>query len=166
MEPTVEPTMEPTVEPTAKPTVEPTVKPTLEPTAKPTVEPTMEPTVEPTVEPTLEPTVEPTAEPTEGEVGQTDALSAAEWLDATHPNRSIQVVPDWGEGPIELGVEVTLVAHITGYEDLETRVFWQVNRGAGWETIDDSGSLRYTFTLDAENSQWQWRAGVAVQPVE
>ena len=114
----------------------------------------------------MEPTVEPTVEPAEGEADQTDALSAAERLDETHPDRSIQVVPDWGERPIELGVEVTLVAHIEGYEGLETQVFWQVNRGSGWETIDDSGSLSYRFILDAQNSQWQWRAGVAVQPVE
>ena len=89
-----------------------------------------------------------------------------EQIDALYPNRNIQVTADWGERPIELGLEITLVANMSGYEGLDTQVFWQVNRGKGWETIDESGSLTYAFTLDEENCLWQWRAGVAILPVE
>ena len=98
----------------------------------------------------------------QGEPSRTEELQWAERLDETHPNRSIQIVADWGDCPIALGVEVTLIAHISGYDGLEPQIFWQVNRGGEWETVDESGSPRYAFTLNEENSQWQWRAGVNV----
>ena len=135
----------------------------MEPEPEPEAAGEMEPEPEATGEMEPEAVVTPEEDTlAQGEPSRTEELQWAERLDETHPNRSIQIVADWGDCPIALGVEVTLIAHISGYDGLETQIFWQVNRGGEWETVDESGSPRYAFTLNEENSQWQWRAGVNV----
>ena len=93
-----------------------------------------------------------------------EALAAwAEQVDQRYPDRRIETTVDWGGQPIALGMEVTLTARLSGYEGLETEVFWQVDRGQGWERVEGAQGPIHRFTLDRENSQWQWRAGVAIQ---
>ena len=93
-----------------------------------------------------------------------EALAAwAEQVDQRYPDRRIETTVDWGGQPIALGMEVTLTARLSGYEGLETEVFWQVDRGQGWERGEGAQGPIHRFTLDRENSQWQWRAGVAIQ---
>ena len=93
-----------------------------------------------------------------------EALAAwAEQVDQRYPDRRIETTVDWGGQPIALGMEVTLTARLSGYEGLETEVFWQVDRGQGWERVEGAQGPVHRFILDRENSQWQWRAGVAIQ---
>ncbi len=153
--------------------------PTPVPTA--TVEPSAEPTAVPTTEPTAHPTVEPAAEPMpdsievlQEELGtQTDLTpvqeedvqpqySLREVLESDHPDRSVQVNVTWDGDDLTMGTLVHLHAELTGYDGLNTSVFWEVDQGWGWKLYAEN-TEGVTFALDEENSYWQWRAGVTVQ---
>ena len=157
--------------PTATPTAIPTDAPSVTPTITPSAAPAETPSTSPTIKPGVMPTEMPTEMPNETPIITPDVTPGIDcsWMgqiDELYPKRNIEVIAEWGDRPIELGLEVTLVANISGYEGLDTQVFWQVNRGKGWETIDESDSLTHAFTLDEENCLWQWRAGVAILPME
>lgn len=75
----------------------------------------------------------------------------------------------WDGDTLEYGDTVTMSMRLSGYEGLETSVFWQCDKGAGFETADEySGLEAFDISLNEENAQWTWRAGVhaRVAPME
>ena len=57
-----------------------------------------------------------------------------------------------------VGTEVTLTAHIEGFEDTPYTVQWQysVDR-ENWTDVPGANELEYTFALDVENATYAWR---------
>ena len=83
--------------------------------------------------------------------------------DATNPDRSISITASWGEKALEYGDTVTLSAELSGYEGLEIEVFWQCDKGAGFEDCPDTvGQSSFQFVVDETNAAWIWRAGVVI----
>lgn len=76
--------------------------------------------------------------------------------------RSIDVTVSC-EQPAGIGSAVTLSMNLTGYEGAAYTMFWQCDKGAGWETVEGANEASYTIVLDEENTQWLWRAGVEVE---
>ena len=123
-----------TSEPTATVTAVPTEETTEAPTATPTAEPSAEPTAVPTEVPTEAPTAEPTAAPTAA------------------PERSIKITLKHDGDVIYYGDKVTLVAELTGYDDVPVTLQWLLNG----EPVEGAVTLEYTFTVTPETvGAWQ-----------
>ena len=109
-------------------------------------------------------------EPTEEEADAEDALDgeAAEMLfesivEATNPDRQVNVVTSWEGDTLAIGDTLTLTAELTGYEGLTYTIFWQCDKGDGFEDIDIAdGHASIQFVVDEENKLWRWRAGVSI----
>lgn len=162
-----EPTTEPTAEPTAEPenTIEPdsTEAPLATPEAQPTVE--AEATVEPGTDEggdELMPTVVPecTLSPEAEEIIRAENMRAD--LDETHPYRQAYVYSSCDADTFAPGNEVTLEAMVVGYDGIDYRIIWEVDRGNGWENAGVDGETTITFEITDENLVWNWRIGVSM----
>ena len=91
-----------------------------------------------------------------------NALSLAERINLTNPDRELNIEAIWQTEKLSLGDEITLVADISGYEGLDYRVFWEVKRNDVWESYGDPGKETCSFILDKENMSWKWRAGIEI----
>ena len=111
-----------------------------------------------------------TAEPDEATepdgTAETDEVLEPEKIlnpDETNPDRSISIIASWGEKPLEYGDTVTLSAELSGYEGLDIEVFWQCDKGEGFEDCSDTmGQSSFQFVVDETNAAWIWRAGVVI----
>ena len=93
---------------------------------------------------------------------ETDAEPQA--ADPGMPGAVVHIGASW-EGDLMLGSRVTLTMTVEG-ADGEYRTFWEVNRGDGvWTRLEDVEGNHYTFTLDTETANWNWRGGVEASPV-
>lgn len=75
--------------------------------------------------------------------------------------RSVDVLIE-ADFPLTLGQQVTLCGSLTGYDDAQISLQWQVQSGAGWVDIPGGNALRHSFTLDAVNAGYSWRLQVTV----
>lgn len=90
-------------------------------------------------------------------------------INESNPDRKVTIDVSWDGDTLEYGDTVTMSMRLSGYEGLETSVFWQCDKGAGFETADEySGLEAFDISLNEENAQWTWRAGVhaRVAPME
>jgi len=152
--PVEEITEEATEETTEEPVEELTEETTEEP-AEETVEETAEETIEETAEETVEETTDEPAEPetlTEETPAEQTGLELAE----------VGLTMSWTDEYLVQGSLVTLTANV---QDAGTdyRLFWECDRGEGWEEIPGVEGTTYTFTLDAETLTYRWRAGIVVE---
>lgn len=90
-----------------------------------------------------------------------ETRSLAEIIDETNPDRSITVDVAWDTETPELGSTATLTMNLIGYDGLTYTVFWQCDKGDGWETVHE-GTPSISFMVCEENVNWQWRAGVTI----
>ena len=67
----------------------------------------------------------------------------------------------WDAETPELGSTATLTMNLIGYDGLTYTVFWQCDKGDGWETVHE-GTPSISFMVCEENVNWQWRAGVTI----
>ena len=87
-------------------------------------------------------------------------------IDETNPDRKVSVNLYWGEGSLNFGDTVTMSVQLSGYEGLECSVFWQCDKGVGFETIAElDGAENFDLIVNEENVGWIWRAGVSAQVV-
>ena len=71
------------------------------------------------------------------------------WVTTTHP----------ADEPVEYGMELTLVAQVTGAEEGEYTIQWQYSADMQtWTDIPGANGLKYTFTADGETVTYAWRA--------
>ena len=71
------------------------------------------------------------------------------WVTTTHP----------ADEPVEYGMELTLVAQVTGAEEGEYTIQWQYSADMQtWTDIPGANGLTYTFTADGETVTYAWRA--------
>lgn len=119
--------------------------------------------LEPVEEPELPSEVlEPVEEPElPAEAPAEETRSLAERIDETNPDRSIAVNVAWDAEVPAIGCTATLTMEAVGYDGLTYTVFWECDKGDGWETAFE-GETSISFQVTEENVQWQWRAGVNV----
>ncbi len=77
------------------------------------------------------------------------------------PERFVTVVSSVGD-VVQYGDLIVLTGRLTGCENTEYRLQWQVNRGSGWEDLPGEVGERYTFVLDADSYRYQYRLAVTV----
>jgi hypothetical protein len=72
---------------------------------------------------------------------------------------SIYVTSSWPEGkPGYRGAEITLTAHLTGFEGRQYRLQWQYTDGINdWTDIPGADGEVFTYTLDEETTKNTWR---------
>ena len=105
-------------------------------------------------------------EATPGEATPEDAIIDLLDIDQTNPDRQVSIDVSWGEGKLVFGDTVTMSMQLSGYEGLEYSVFWQCDKGAGFETVAElDGAESFDLIVDEENAGWIWRAGVNAQVV-
>lgn len=105
------------------------------------------------------------AEPEETEEPEQDERTLAEIIEETNPERGITVNAAWDTDELAMGSTVTLTMDVVGYDGLTCTVFWQCDKGDGWETVSE-GEMAFSFVADEENVHWQWRAGVNITEVQ
>lgn len=72
---------------------------------------------------------------------------------------SIYVTSSWPAGkPGYRGEEITLTAHLTGFEGRQYRLQWQYTDGTNdWTDIPGASGETYTYTLDENTTKHTWR---------
>lgn len=71
------------------------------------------------------------------------------WVTTTHP----------ADEPVEYGMELTLVAQVSGAEEGEYTIQWQYSTDMeNWVDVPGANSLTYTFTANGETVTYAWRA--------
>lgn len=103
----------------------------------------------------------PADEPEQSAEQPEEVRTLAELIEETNPNRSIDVNVTWDAETPALGSTATLTMVMNGYDGLTYTVFWQCDKGDGWETVHE-GTPVISFMVCEENVNWQWRAGVTI----
>ena len=103
----------------------------------------------------------PADEPEQSAEQPEETLTLAERIEETNPDRSIDVNVTWDSEEPALGSTATLTMAMNGYDGLTYTVFWQCDKGDGWETVHE-GAPVISFMVCEENVNWQWRAGVTI----
>lgn len=84
-------------------------------------------------------------------------------IGSTNPDRQVNVVAFWENEKLAVGDMLTLTAQLTGYENLNYTIFWQCDKGSGYEDVEvATGHPSIQFMVDEENMLWRWRAGVNI----
>jgi len=85
-------------------------------------------------------------------------------VDPLNPDRSVVITAAVAMGKeVTFGEKITLVATLQGYDSLDYTTAWKLNRGFGWETIDDAEGLSYSFILTEENALWSYMMEVTIE---
>lgn len=60
--------------------------------------------------------------------------------------------------PVEEGTELTLTAHLTGFDDVDYKIQWQQSEdGTNWDDVDGENDMEYTVVLTEDNEGYLWR---------
>ncbi len=105
------------------------------------------------------------------DIAQLKLILLDEETDATtpptgeQPERSIVMSLNVGVDDVLVYGEsvIVLTATLNGYEDVDYTLFWECDKGNGWEVMEGETSLTYTFIYTEENAAWLYRIGVAYQ---
>lgn len=101
-----------------------------------------------------EETVSPEAEEVTEEVKETDKEEVEKRVKITSSLDST--------GTVEEGTQLTLTAHLTGFDDVEYEIQWQQSEdGTNWDDIDGENDMEYTVVLTENNEGCLWRALVS-----
>ena len=92
-----------------------------------------------------------------------DAVVIETLQDSLNPDRTIDIYYSWNNMQPAIGVDVTFIAVLHGYENLEYTIQWQQSsNNADWSDIAGSRELRHTETITRENYKDFWRVQVKI----
>ena len=94
---------------------------------------------------------------------QPDGALLQSIVDETNPDRAINIYAAWMDDIPAIGNTLTLSMEPVGYDGLEYSIFWQCDKGEGYQTVAESdGQTSVSFVVDETNAAWLWRAGVNI----
>ena len=92
-----------------------------------------------------------------------DAVVIDTLEDALNPDRTIDIYYSWNNMKPAIGVDVTFIAVLHGYENLQYTIQWQQSsNNMDWSDIAGSKELRHTETITRENYKDFWRVQVKI----
>ncbi len=95
-----------------------------------------------------------------------DAVIVNTLEDALNPNRTIDIYYSWNNEEPALGGEVTFIAVLYGYDNLEYTIQWQQSADdVNWYDIADANDTHYVETITRENYRDYWRVQVTITGV-
>ena len=71
-------------------------------------------------------------------------------------NRKVEIWTD-RKPFVKDGDAINLFSKLTGFDGVEVKYQWQVNKGNAWENIQDANEATYRMTITEENAGWLWR---------
>lgn len=101
---------------------------------------------------------EETEEPAETEE-VTESAEEAVTEQETEPevvNRKVEIWTD-RKPFVKDGDAINLFSKLTGFDGVEVKYQWQVNKGNGFEDIPGANSDTYTYSASKESLSWTWR---------
>ena len=97
----------------------------------------------------------------------TDAVISNTIVDALNPDRTIDIYYSWNNQKPAIGDDVTFIAVLHGYENLEYSIQWQQSKnGSDWANVPGSNETRYTETITRDNYKDFWRVQVSITGIE
>lgn len=97
----------------------------------------------------------------------TDAIMSNTIVDALNPDRTIDIYYSWNNQKPAIGGDVTFIAVLHGYENLEYSIQWQQSKnGSDWADVPGSNETRYTETITRDNYKDFWRVQVSITGIE
>ena len=97
----------------------------------------------------------------------TDAIMSNTIVDALNPDRTIDIYYSWNNQKPAIGGDVTFIAVLHGYENLEYSIQWQQSKnGSDWANVPGSNETRYTETITRDNYKDFWRVQVSITGIE
>lgn len=82
------------------------------------------------------------------------------WLE---PSRSVSIHVEWEGDVLRFGDESTLVAELTGYDNVAYTLQWQTSKdNTLWSDVEGATAPRFTMTVTEENHLDYWRVVVTV----
>ena len=97
----------------------------------------------------------------------TDAIISNTIVDALNPDRTIDIYYSWNNQKPAIGGDVTFIAVLHGYENLEYSIQWQQSKnGSDWADVPGSNETRYTETITRDNYKDFWRVQVSITGIE
>lgn len=91
-----------------------------------------------------------------------DATKIHTLQDALNPDRSIDIWVSFEGDVLCAGTNVTLFAVLNGYENLTYAMHWEMNTGSGWTTVGELNRLTYSFVLNEQLYNAEWRVVVDI----
>ena len=92
-----------------------------------------------------------------------DAVVINTLEDALNPDRTIDIYYSWNNEVPALGGEVTFIAVLYGYDNLEYTVQWQESAdNANWTAVPEANELRLSEVITKENYKDFWRIQVII----
>ncbi len=86
--------------------------------------------------------------------------------DALNPDRTIDIYYSWNDGEPKLGGQVTFIAVLYGYDNVEYTVQWQESGdNENWFDVADATDCRYVETITRDNYRDFWRVQVIITGV-
>ena len=96
-----------------------------------------------------------------------DAIMSNTIVDALNPDRTIDIYYSWNNQKPAIGGDVTFIAVLHGYENLEYSIQWQQSKnGSDWADVPGSNDTRYTETITRDNYKDFWRVQVSITGIE
>ena len=96
-----------------------------------------------------------------------DAVVSETLEDVLDPNRSIRIYYSWNDMEPALGGEVTFIAVLIGYDNLEYTIQWQQSSNyVDWTDVTGSTEARHTEVITRDNYKDYWRVQVRITDVE
>ena len=95
-----------------------------------------------------------------------DAVIVRTLEDALDPDRTIDIYYSWNNEAPALGGEVTFIAVLNGYDNLEYAIQWQQSKDTvNWNDVAGATGARYTETITRDNYRDYWRVQVSITGV-
>ena len=83
--------------------------------------------------------------------------------DVLNSDRTIEIYYSWNNQQPVLGGEVTFVAVLYGYDNLEYTIQWQQSiNDVDWEDVPNANELRYSDIITRENYKNYWRVQITI----
>ena len=96
-----------------------------------------------------------------------DAELVSTLEDALNPDRTIRIYYSWNDKNPALGVEVTFIAVLYGYDNLQYNIQWQNSKNnIEWKDVPDSNELRHSEIITRDNYKDLWRVQVKITDTE
>ncbi len=95
-----------------------------------------------------------------------DAVIVRTLEDALNPDRTIDIYYSWNNQTPALGGDVTFIAVLNGYDNLEYAIQWQQSKDTvNWNDVAGATGARYTEIITRDNYRDYWRVQVTITGV-